>query len=96
MCVLIDAYNPVVYGYSTADMIRELHDIMCNQFHAKDGLNRKGGNALVGQGDGDFPATAQALKDIGFDGYVIGENDYTVETESRTAADIATLKQFFG
>jgi sugar phosphate isomerase/epimerase len=95
MRVLIDAYNPVAYGYKAADLIHELRDMMCNQFHAKDGLKNQSGSTTVGEGDGDFAATAQALRDIGFDGYVICENRYDVDTEARTAADLAALKRLF-
>ena len=95
MRVLIDAYNPVVYGENPAVMIRELQDILCDQFHAKDGRDRQGGTEPIGQGDGDFAAAVQALKDIGFSGYVVCENDYTVETDTRAKADLATLQKLF-
>jgi sugar phosphate isomerase/epimerase len=97
MCVLMDAYNGVwSSGYNAADMVRELRDVLCNVAHAKDGLKHQPDNVLIGQGDGDFLATAQALKDIGFEGYVMCENSYRNETEVRTAADLATLKRIFG
>ena len=64
--VLMDAYNGVWSGaYNAADMVRELHDVLCNVAHAKDGLKDRPDNVLIGEGDGDFPATAEALKEIG-------------------------------
>ncbi len=93
--VLIDAYNPVVFGENAAGLLHELEDVLSNQVHAKDGHNQQMGSAPLGQGDGDFMATVQALNDIGFSGYVICENNYDVATESRTAADLATLKRVF-
>jgi sugar phosphate isomerase/epimerase len=94
--VLMDAYNGIWSGgYNAADMVRELCDVLCNVAHAKDGLKHQPDDVLIGQGDGDFSATAQALKDIGFEGYVMCENNYTSETEARTTADLATLKRMF-
>lgn len=92
MRVLVDCYNGIWSGaFNGAEMVRELHDVICHVAHAKDGSD----NALIGQGDGDFIATAQALKDIDFDGYIISESNYKAEAESRATADLQTLKHIF-
>jgi sugar phosphate isomerase/epimerase len=76
MRVLMDAHNGVWSGvYNAADMVRELHDVLCNVAHAKDGLKDHPDDVLIGEGDGDFPATAEALKEIGFDGTIMCESD---------------------
>jgi len=92
MRVLVDCYNGIWSGaFNGAEMVRDLSDMLCNVVHAKDGPD----DALIGQGNGDFLTTAQALKDIGFEGYVMCENNYRNDTEARTAADLATLKRMF-
>lgn len=92
MRVVMDAYNGVWSGgYNATEMVRELSDILANSVHLKDGPD----NALIGQGDGDLIATAQALKDIDFDGYIISENSYKSDAEARAATDLATLKRIF-
>jgi len=91
--VLVDAYNPTVFGHHASDQIRELKDVLVNQVHAKDGNNHVMGSAPLGTGEGDFERTAQALHDINYDGYVITENNYDVDAEWRVQADTATLKR---
>ena len=59
MRVLLDAYNPVNFGYNTADLVRDLSNINCNQFHAKD--DTPDGNALLGEGNGLLRNSAQDL-----------------------------------
>jgi sugar phosphate isomerase/epimerase len=92
MRILVDCYNGVRSGaFNGAEMVRELHDVLCNNVHAKDGPD----DALIGQGDGDFLATAQVLKDIRFDGYIISETHYKTDVETRAATDLATLNGIF-
>jgi len=78
-------------GYNPAEMVREMRDSLYKIAHVQDGPD----DALIGKGDGDFAATAQALKDIGFEGYVISENNYKNDAETRAATDLATLKGEF-
>lgn len=93
--VLVDAYNPVVYGHHAVDLIRGLPDHLCNQFHAKDGLDKQRGVARLGEGDGGFAESVAALKEIDFRGYIICENNYDADAEARTALDLATLRTLF-
>ena len=90
--VLIDGYNPVVFGHRAADLARELpFRYLCNQMHAKDGRDRIMGSAPLAQGEGHFVEFVQALKEINFDGWLVCENDYSRDAERRVAADLATL-----
>ncbi len=91
--VLVDAYNPTVFGHHASDQIRELSDVLINQIHAKDGNNHVMGSAPLGTGEGEFDKTTQAILDINYDGYVITENNYDVDAEWRVQADVATLKR---
>ena len=90
--VLIDGYNPVIFGHLAATLVRDLPSrYLCNQAHAKDGLNHVMGSASLGQGEGQFANFVQALRDVGFEGWLICENDYSSNAEERVAGDLATL-----
>ncbi len=94
MRVLVDGYNPVIYGHLASTLVRELPArYLCNQAHAKDGLNHVMGSAPIGQGEGHLVEFVQALKDVGFDGWLICENDYRSDADALVAQDLATLKE---
>ena len=78
-------------GYIPAEMVREMRDSLYNIAHVQDGPD----NALLGEGDGNFFETAQTLKDIGFEGYIISENSYGEDAETRATTDLATLEAIF-
>ncbi len=90
--VLIDSYNPVLYGHQAAAL---LHDLparyQSKQMHAKDGRNQVMGNVPLGQGEGRFEDFVQALKDLGFEGWLISETDYRSNADELAAADLATM-----
>jgi len=95
--VLIDSYNPVVFGHRAADLLRGLPaEMLCDQLHVKDGLAHVMGSAPLGQGEGHFEEFAQALQARAFDGWLICENDYATDTEQRVAADLAALTRLSG
>lgn len=95
--VLVDSYNPVVFGHHAADLVRELPArYLCNQAHAKDGLNHVMGSAPLGHGEGRFAAFVQALTEKDFDGWLICENNYDANAEALVAADLATLADLLG
>ena len=91
--VLVDSYNPVLYGHRAADLVRELpRALLGNQAHAKDGQDQVMGNAPLGGGEGHFGEFVQALKDVAFEGWLISETDYRNNAEALAAADLATLR----
>ena len=91
--VLVDSYNPVLYGHRAADLVRELPTpLLGNQAHAKDGRDKVMGNAPLGSGEGHFGEFVQALKDVAFEGWLISETDYRNNAEALAAADLATLR----
>ena len=95
--VLIDGYNPVIFGHLAATLVRELpSSYLCNQMHAKDGHKNVMGSAPLGQGEGHFEAFVQALQAIEFDGWLICENNYNSNADELVAADLAVLRNLLG
>lgn len=69
------------YGYSQKETLDKLFPYISDQVHVKDGvgLDGKGGvlsGALLGEGDSDFMATVDKLKENKFEGWLILENYY--------------------
>lgn len=94
MRVLIDSYNPVLFGHLASSLVRELPArYRSDQLHAKDGLNQVMGNAALGQGEGQFEGFIRALQEVGFDGWLISETDYRSNADELAAADLATLRE---
>lgn len=94
--VLVDSYNPVVFGHRATDLLLGLPaEVLCDQMHVKDGLAHVMGSASLGQGEGHFEEFAHMLQARAFDGWLICENDYTTDAEERVAADLATLTRLF-
>lgn len=93
--VLIDTLNPVLWGHSTSSLVEQLWPYMCNQIHAKDGTAGEMGNATLNTGIANFEETASTLCSLYFDGYLILENQYHIETETRVAADKAAIVALF-
>ena len=78
-------------GRPIADIIRENGDLLAH-VHAND-ANMRG----PGFGDTDFVPIAQALKDVGFDGFVSVEVfDFKPDPETIATQSLAYLKRVFG
>ena len=92
--VLVDTLNPFLRGY-VAILIEDVFPYMCDQIHVKDGLNGGCGNSLLGRGEGGFPKTTKLLCSLGFAGFVISENDYSKDAESRSEEDIDQIRRGF-
>lgn len=91
--VLVDSYNPVLFGHLAAALVRALPThLLGNQAHAKDGRNQVMGNAVLGSGEGHFAEFVQALHDVGFEGWLISETDYRDNADELAASDLATLR----
>lgn len=85
--ILVDVYNPMLWGHRVPDLIRAVRAHMCGQVHVKDGRGGAMGNAPLGEGEGGFAEAARALREVGFNGVVILENDYTTDAERRVRQD---------
>lgn len=106
-----DTHNPVMYGTGKpSDMIRTLGNARMDHFHMKESLPNDGGYitvetpiVLLGQGITGFADSVQAIKDIGYSGWLISENFYyrpnlTASGEdpvSLARRDVETLKAAF-
>jgi sugar phosphate isomerase/epimerase len=93
--ILIDTLNPVLWGHCPSDLIKKLWPYMCNQIHVKDGINGIMGNASLGKGDANFLETARTLQNLGFSGYIILENEYSNDAESRANDDMNVINRLF-
>ncbi len=79
-----DAHNPVMYGTGyPPDMIRTLGRERFDHFHIKESQANEDGYlsvetpiVLMGQGCTYFRESAQAVKEIGFEGWIVSENFY--------------------
>lgn len=79
-----DTHNPCMYGTGyPPDMIRALGKERIDHFHMKDNAGDEAGmvtyeTPLVSFGTGiaNFEACAQAVRDIGFEGWIVAENMY--------------------
>jgi sugar phosphate isomerase/epimerase len=74
-------------GVNGVEMVRELGDVLYNVVHYRD--------FDLEEGSDDYRATAQALKDIGFEGYILSHIEHKDDIEAQTAADITKLKHIF-
>lgn len=108
-----DTHNPVMYGTGyPPDMIRELGKERIDHFHMKESQPDAEGFVtketapivLLGQGRTFFRESVRAIKDIGYEGWIISETFYTrpnlnVNGEdyiSLARKDVETLKAAFG
>jgi sugar phosphate isomerase/epimerase len=80
-----DTHNPVMYGTGyPPDMIRALGKDRINHFHMKESLADAEGFitketapiVLLGEGSTYFDESVQAIKDIGYEGWIISETFY--------------------
>ena len=85
-----DVGNSSVWGYDVPAEIRRLGREQISMFHIKDG------KSLLGEGQINFPAIAAAVKDIGYDGWLILETASPNDLEADTRRNIAYLKRVFG
>ena len=93
--ILLDTLNPVLWGYQVPEMIRGLWRYMCNQIHAKDGINGNMGNAPLNTGQANFSETVATLFSLNFNGYFILENEYKQQAKKRLKEDINTLRMLW-
>jgi sugar phosphate isomerase/epimerase len=90
--ILIDTYNPVLWGYDTAELILGLQPYLASQAHVKDGVGGVMGSAPLGAGEGRTGVALRAFSAVGYTGTFFLENDYRGEKLPRAAADIRYLR----
>lgn len=108
-----DTHNPVMYGTGyPPDMIRALGKERIDHFHVKESqLDAEGfvtketsPIVLLGTGGTFFQESMQAIKDIGYEGWIISEtfyhrpnmNENGMDYVSSARRDVETLKAAFG
>ncbi|MGN0715330.1 MAG: hypothetical protein ACI4LN_05865, partial [Anaerovoracaceae bacterium] len=104
--------DPAFYAQEPAEeMIRTLGKDRIAQFKIKDVLEDKygflvketAGDALIGKGDADWLKCADAIREIGYEGWIFSDtpfNSMSLNEESRdyiglAARDLETLKNVF-
>lgn len=107
-----DTHNPVMYGTGyPPDMIRALGKDRINHFHMKESLADNEGFVtketapivFLGEGSTYFNEAVQAIKDIGYEGWIISEtfyerpsfNENGLDYVSSAAKDVIKLKEAF-
>lgn len=106
-----DTHNPVMYGTGKpADLIRALGRERMDHFHMKESLPNRDGYitvetpiVLLSQGITEFYESVQAIKDIGYSGWLVSENFYFrpnlteggMDPVSLARKDVETLKMAF-
>lgn len=78
LAVCYDTLNPVRWG--TGDPRAEIPALAAriDHYHVKDAPEDLKGYAPLGEGRGDFAGSARAIRDTGYGGWIISENDYTL------------------
>lgn len=103
--IYYDTQNPVTYaGLKVPEDIRAIGPGKIAQVHVKDGLDSVQGSVHLGLGETDFFGAAQALREIGYDGWIVLENYYSRpcfrseyrDPWDRIARDVEIAKQAFG
>ncbi len=84
-----DVGNSSVRGYDVPAEIRRLGRAKISMFHVKDG------KSLLGEGQINFPAIAPAVKDIGYDGWLILETASPNNLEADTRRNIDYVRRVF-
>lgn len=76
--IYYDTQNPVTYaGIDVAADIRAIGSGKIVQIHVKDGVNSIQGSVPLGTGETDFFGAARAIRDVGYDGWIVLENYYS-------------------
>lgn len=98
--ICYDILNPIRWG--TGDPREEIRilDKYIDHFHVKDAPYDLKGYCPIGQGRADFAGTAGVIRDIGFEGWLVSENYYTLMSASSgidfldlAAGDIESIKK---
>lgn len=87
--VWYDVGNSSQRGYDVPAEIRRLGRERIPMFHIKDG------QSLLGQGPIQFPPIAAAIKDIGYDGWLILETASPNDVEADTRRNIDYVRRLF-
>jgi len=92
--VLIDTFNPLLWGHSAANLITGLAANLSDQIHLKDGRDGTMGSCSLGRGSAqwEIEAAFAALAQIGYEGVMVSETNYDHQAEARAAQDIQFIQ----
>ncbi|MEU6735814.1 sugar phosphate isomerase/epimerase family protein [Streptomyces physcomitrii] len=92
--VVLDTFNPVEAGLSPEVLVAELHDVLADQVHLKDGPPTTGATPPLGGGTGRLDDTLRALHThrVPVRAAVL-ENDYRDGDRARLLADLRWARQ---
>lgn len=89
--VYFDTQNPqYMRDYYAPEMIRALQGKIC-EVHVKDGKRGELSASLLGEGDSDFFASVNALKETAYSGFILLENYYDRAPMNRCDKDALEL-----
>jgi sugar phosphate isomerase/epimerase len=102
--ICYDTLNPIRWGTGNPqDEIPALGLEHIDHFHVKDAPNNLKGYAMLGEGRGMFFSTAQLIRQMGYSGWLVSENYYTLLSAASgedflqlARRDCRTLRAAFG
>jgi sugar phosphate isomerase/epimerase len=86
--ILVDTYNPRLWGHDVPELIVGLRPWLASQAHVKDGIGQDLGCAPLGEGEGETQTALEAFAAIGYSGTFFLENDYRGPRRARASKDI--------
>lgn len=98
-----DNENPVYFSNAnSAEMLRALGKHVC-QLHVKDGTDAQLSCRLLGQGNARFYECVDVLREIGYTGWIVSENNYDMpplttfddDRFERLVEDVAIMRRAF-
>ncbi len=92
--ILIDIYNPLLWGHDVCKIISYNHSYIANQVHIKDGNNGLMGNKRLGEGDSPVKEVLFELKSKKIKPIYIFENNYQVDSLPSAQQDIFAFKHY--
>ncbi len=91
--VVLDVFTPVIFGYDPEEYFMSLWKHKCNQIHVKDGSGGKTDSERLNHGKGNTNKVIKYLFSLGFDGYLILENNYLAGMGNNVRYDIRQLER---
>lgn len=93
--ILIDTYNPRLWGHDARTLILALRDWLADQAHVKNGIGTAMGAAPLNVRDGQTRAALDAFMAVGYRGTFFLENDYRGAKRRRARGDIKYVRRHF-
>lgn len=96
--VYFDTENPYFFGFGEAPkLLRDLAGEIC-QIHVKDGCEGSMSLTPLGSGNGHFEACAEVIRESGYHGWIILENEFKAWGRNNSGLlkeDIRTMRRAF-